>query len=34
MLTLDGSDKAAAAKVAIAVAAFTQNRFRDSAKRL
>ncbi len=32
MLALGGSDKAAAAKVAIAVAAFTQNRFRDSAK--
>lgn len=34
MLKLGGSDKAAAAKVAIAVAAFTQNRFRDSAKGL
>lgn len=32
MLTLGGSDKAAAAKVAMAVAAFAQNRFRDSAK--
>jgi serine kinase of HPr protein (carbohydrate metabolism regulator) len=34
MLTLNGSDKGAAAKVAIAVAAFTKSRFRDSAKRL
>jgi serine kinase of HPr protein (carbohydrate metabolism regulator) len=32
MLLLDGSDKAAAAKVALAIAAFTQRRFRDSAK--
>jgi HPr kinase/phosphorylase len=34
MLMLSGSDKAAAAKAAIAVAAFAQNRFRDSAKGL
>ena len=32
MLALDGSDKAAVAKITLAVAAFTQNRFRDSAK--
>jgi hypothetical protein len=32
MLLLGGTDKAAAAKVALAAAAFAQNRFRDSAK--
>ncbi|HEY4125759.1 MAG TPA: HPr kinase/phosphatase C-terminal domain-containing protein [Rhizomicrobium sp.] len=34
MLHLDGSDKTAPAKAAIAVAAFTHNRFRDRAKGL